>query len=267
MNEISKRIITATFCILISLIFIKWNMYTMIIFYTTLAIAGMYEYHYKLESTRKKITILLSTIIHMIILGYIFDFIDSKYTSLSLPICMCLFSIELFYGEKNPILSIGTDLIGIVWISIPMILSILLSYPHNVHNSDIMICIMTLVFSNDTGAYFFGRAFGRYKLYPAISPKKTWEGAIGGALISLGVYFVIRNYYLFLSYTNWTVILCICIICGTIGDLIESMFKRDLNIKDTGSILPGHGGVLDRIDGLLYAVPFVYSYLTIIEKV
>jgi len=125
---------------------------------------------------------------------------------------------------------------------------------------------MTLVLFNDTGAYFGGKIFGKRKLYQAISPKKTWEGAVGGALTSIIVSYIMKGYYDLFTNTDWIIILSVCVICGTIGDLIESMFKRDLQIKDTGKILPGHGGVLDRIDGILYAVPFVYSYLVVTEN-
>ena len=124
---------------------------------------------------------------------------------------------------------------------------------------------MNLVFFNDTGAYFFGKYLGNFKLYPSISPKKTWEGTIGGAMVSILVYYPIQYNYDFITQTNWLIIALICIIAGPIGDLIESMFKRDLKVKDTGNILPGHGGVLDRVDSLLYAVPFVYSYLEIVN--
>lgn len=272
MDEILKRFLTAMFCVVYSLTLMSWNIYTLTLYYISLTIPCLFEYHYKMDSTRKKITILLSSIIHLLILGYVLDIINIRYLGYILPICMSLFGIELFYGEKTPMLNIGTDLIGIVWICMPMILSVLLSFPYNntlkirVHDPRIMYIVMTLVLFNDTGAYFIGRFFGNYKLYSAISPKKTWEGAIGGALTSSLVCYIIHDYYDMFSNFDWIIVLTISVICGTIGDLIESMFKRDLRVKDTGNILPGHGGVLDRIDGILYAVPFVYSYLMVTGK-
>jgi phosphatidate cytidylyltransferase len=224
-----------------------------------------------MDSTRKKITIILSLVVYGLTIGYVLELVNIRHLSLSLPVIMSLFSIELFSGKENPMLSIGTDLIGIVWICIPLLLSIMLSYPVNLsgekhHDPTLIIGVMIFVFFNDSGAYFAGKYFGTHKLFPTISPKKTWEGSIGGALSSLGGYYFVKYLYSDIPSKTWFFIFLICVICGSIGDLIESMFKRDLKIKDTGSILPGHGGVLDRLDGILYSVPFVWSYLVFTEQ-
>jgi len=175
---------------------------------------------------------------------------------------MSLFGIELFFGEGKPMLNIGTDLIGIVWICAPLTSCILLSQISGTYDPRIVYGIMIFVFVNDAGAYFVGKRFGKTKLFPSISPNKTWEGTIGGVIISLLCYpFVMEMGHI--SRFDWCVIAGISIIFGSIGDLIESMFKRDLKIKDTGNILPGHGGVNDRIDSLLFTVPLVYWYLTL----
>ncbi len=267
MNEIFKRFLTSIFCIVYSLILKSYNIYTVSLYYFILTIICLFEYHYKINSTRKKITILLSAIIYCILIHSVLNGINKNYITIILPITMSLFSIELFYGEMNPMLSIGTDLIGIVWICVPMVLCTLLCYPYDeslgyrIHDPRLMYSIMLLVFFNDTGAYFFGKYFGKHKLYSAISPKKTWEGSIGGGITSTCVYFIVKDQYTFLSYKSWFVILIISVICGSIGDLIESMFKRDLQIKDTGTILPGMGGCLDRLDSLLYSIPIIYFYL------
>ncbi len=271
MHEIPKRLLTALFCVVYSLLLKRYNIYTLCIYYTTGAVLCLYEYHYKMDSTRKKITIILSLIIYLMGIGYILDCVDTKYLSLILPIIMSLFSIELFSGKKNPMLSIGTDLIGIVWICVPILLCILMSYPYSetgrYHDPRIVYGIMIFVFMNDGGAYFVGNAFGKTKLFPSISPKKTWEGSIGGAITSAMCYFPISTYLDILKPNQWFVVMVMSILFGSIGDLIESMFKRDLKIKDTGTVLPGHGGILDRIDSLLYCVPFIYTYLVIIGKV
>lgn len=120
-----------------------------------------------------------------------------------------------------------------------------------------------MVFMSDTGAFYFGRFFGRHKLYPSVSPGKTWEGAVGGLLFSL---IPAYGFALFVSLYRWNwriLILTLAIsIAGQIGDLAESMLKRNCGVKDSGNILPGHGGILDRIDGLLFAIPLLYLYLT-----
>ncbi len=271
MNEVPKRLLTALFCIIYTFGMNHYNIYTTALYYLVLTIICLFEYHYKIDSTRKKITILLSSIVYFLSIGYITGDVEIKYLSFSLPIVMSLFSIELFSGKENPMLSIGTDLIGIIWICLPMILAIVISYPYGgdglrYHDPRLMYGIMTFVFMSDAGAFFGGRLCGRTKLFPRISPKKTWEGAISGAIISCCSYYIISTIDL-LSKREWVVVMIISIITGLIGDLIESMFKRDLHIKDSGNILPGHGGALDRIDGILYSIPFVYSYLVYIGKV
>lgn len=126
-----------------------------------------------------------------------------------------------------------------------------------------------LVWLNDTFAYLFGSRFGKHKLFPRISPKKSWEGAIGGGLttivagILLAPYIEGLNYANINPYINAGVISLIVVIFGSLGDLIESMFKRCIEIKDSGNIMPGHGGMLDRLDSILFALPAIFVYIAL----
>ena len=119
-----------------------------------------------------------------------------------------------------------------------------------------------LTWANDSAAFFVGRKLGRRKFFPAISPKKTWEGVIGGMFAAIGAAFIYR--YLYATYLSWFDCLALGTTVGIIaptGDLVESMIKRDVNIKDASSIIPGHGGFLDRFDSLLFSAPIIYYYL------
>ena len=118
-----------------------------------------------------------------------------------------------------------------------------------------------MTWANDVGAYFTGILFGRTKLFERISPKKSWEGSIGGATTSIITSLVISQYFPGLNSIEWIGVSVIVVIAGTYGDLVESHFKRSIQIKDSGSIIPGHGGFLDRFDSLLIAVPFVVVFL------
>lgn len=271
MNEVLTRFLTSLFCIIGTLGMNWYSLYSTSIYYIILTTLCLFEYHYQIDSTRKKITILFSMLIFLLFTGNVVGMIDFKYLSIGLPFIMSLFSIELFSGKANPMLSIGTDLIGLVWICAPLFLCIVISYPYGedgikYHDPRIVYGIMTFVFMCDTGAYFGGRFFGKHKLFPSISPKKTWEGVIAGVMASVGSYYIISSIELLSSF-EWVIVMIISISSGIIGDLIESMFKRDLKIKDSGSILPGHGGLLDRLDGVLYTIPTVYTYLVMIGKV
>ncbi|MES2396611.1 MAG: phosphatidate cytidylyltransferase, partial [Bacteroidota bacterium] len=114
---------------------------------------------------------------------------------------------------------------------------------------------------NDSGAYLVGSAIGKHKLFLRVSPGKTWEGSVGGAIASYGVAYLISGWYTSISRLDWMVIATILIVIGTLGDLVKSIFKRSLNVKDSGTILPGHGGILDRFDSLIMSAPFVFTYL------
>ena len=120
-----------------------------------------------------------------------------------------------------------------------------------------------LILASDSGAYLAGTAFGKHKLFERISPKKSWEGAIGGLLFSMA-FAVGFSYYLdFLSVWEWVGLSLITVIAGVYGDLVESLLKRSVGAKDSGTLLPGHGGVLDRLDSIVLATPFAYVYLKI----
>jgi phosphatidate cytidylyltransferase len=122
--------------------------------------------------------------------------------------------------------------------------------------------LLSVIFAGDTGAFYSGKLFGKHKLYERISPKKTWEGAVGGLLCSIIAAFwflrILRIHQFDLAALALVIVLSVT---GQIGDFAESMLKRSSGVKDSSQLLPGHGGILDRIDGLLFAVPVLYMYL------
>jgi phosphatidate cytidylyltransferase len=129
-----------------------------------------------------------------------------------------------------------------------------------------VLAALAATFSNDSGAYFSGRALGRHKLYPAISPGKTTEGAVGGLLCCVGVLFVVRaTFFPALRVADCLLVAIPASILGPIGDLVESMLKRSAGAKDSGRLLPGHGGILDRLDAVLFTGAWVYVYASYIR--
>ncbi len=165
------------------------------------------------------------------------------------------------HGEQST-MDIGKAVIGPVYIVIPlsMILHIDRYYPDKGYVW--IFFLLVVIFASDTGAFYCGKLFGKYKLYETISPGKTWEGAIGGVVCSViaAIWFL---HILHLHQINLRVLALVLTlsVAGQIGDLVESMLKRNHGIKDSGSILPGHGGILDRIDGLLFAIPILFAYI------
>ena len=120
---------------------------------------------------------------------------------------------------------------------------------------------MLLLWASDSGAYFAGKTFGRHKLFPRISPGKTWEGWFGGTLTAILVGYLISLYFHDLNLPQWLGIAIIVSVFGVLGDLIESLLKRSLQVKDSGTLIPGHGGILDRFDSLVLVVPFIVAFL------
>ena len=128
-----------------------------------------------------------------------------------------------------------------------------------------MLGIILLIWASDVAAYLVGSFIGKNKLFERISPGKTWEGSVGALIINIGCAFLVANWFPELALKHWIVISVLVSIFGTIGDLVESMFKRQAGVKDSGKIMPGHGGILDRFDSLLFVSPFIYAYLTIVK--
>jgi phosphatidate cytidylyltransferase len=127
--------------------------------------------------------------------------------------------------------------------------------------------IFIMIWMNDSFAYLVGKTLGKHKLYPAVSPKKTIEGSLGGLVFTLVAAFVLGRYAPVLNTVQWLILALVVVVTGGFGDLIESKFKRAAGVKDSGAILPGHGGMLDRLDSLVFAAPFAYLTLIIFQYV
>ena len=174
---------------------------------------------------------------------------------------------ELFSKHSNPIANLGTIMLSQMYIVLPLsLINVLAFTPFECYHSEapyyaITLAIYIFIWVNDTGAYLSGITLGRHKMFPRISPKKSWEGAIGGALATIASAFIVAHFYTFMELWQWVGMALVVVLAGTFGDLTESMVKRHLDIKDSGHILPGHGGFLDRLDSMLFAIPAVVAYL------
>lgn len=174
---------------------------------------------------------------------------------------------ELFGKHPNPIANLGTIMLSQMYVVLPLsLINVLAFTPFECYHSEapyyaITLAIYIFIWVNDTGAYLSGITLGRHKMFPRISPKKSWEGAIGGALATTASAFIVAHFYTFMELWQWVGMALVVVVAGTFGDLTESMIKRQLDIKDSGHILPGHGGFLDRLDSMLFAIPAVVAYL------
>lgn len=174
---------------------------------------------------------------------------------------LLLYIAALFRKTAHPIQDVAYSLFGLIYAAIPFIFFMALGFVADTYNAYIPLGFLILLWTNDTGAYLAGRSMGRRKLFERISPNKTWEGFIGGVVLAVVAGFVLSYYFEVFPLWNWICMALIIGIFGTFGDLVESMLKRNVGVKDSGNILPGHGGLLDRFDGLLMAAPLVYLFL------
>jgi len=167
----------------------------------------------------------------------------------------------LLKKKKYPLSSVQKFDISIRYLLLSFTFLILLPFVNGVYEQSVILTLIILIWVNDSFAFFVGKNLGKRKLFESVSPKKTIEGFFGGVLFSLITAFILSYFCDFLSLTNLIVISLIASILGTAGDLVESKFKRQANTKDSGNIMPGHGGILDRLDSLLFVAPFVYLYI------
>lgn len=178
-----------------------------------------------------------------------------------IPFVFTIYLIALFRKTPHPIQDIAYTLTGLIYATLPFLFFMALAFVEGSYNKYIPLGFLILLWTNDTGAYLAGRSFGRTKLFERISPNKTWEGFIGGVVLAVVVALNLEQYFGALQKWEWVTVALIVGVFGTAGDLVESMLKRNLGVKDSGTILPGHGGFLDRFDGLLMAAPLVYLFL------
>ena len=275
MSNLTERILTAILFVIVLLGSIIQSEFASSILFFVIILLCQREFYLFFKST----DIRPQSIIGIIggLLFFTFSFfarqakIESSTLFLIIPLAFLIFVFELFRNKKNPIANIAYTILGIIYISVPFTLLHELSYYKNLsfstdYNYAILIGYFFVLWANDTGAYFVGRAIGKTKLFERISPKKTWEGALGGALFGLLVGYINALLFPELNLATWLILALLIIVFGSLGDLVESLFKRSLNIKDSGKLLPGHGGVLDRFDGIFISAPIVYTYLRLLAE-
>lgn len=179
-----------------------------------------------------------------------------------IAILLIFWIVELWRKKGNPLEIVAYGTFGLMYCVIPFVLMVLLHEISMVQETSILLYLFIIVWTNDTFAYLTGMAFGKHKLFERISPKKTWEGTIGGIVASMFVGFLIY-YFLERSFPEVLFLGGVFFVAvgAILGDLFESLIKRSLGVKDSGNIIPGHGGVLDRFDAAMFAAPLLLIWL------
>ncbi|KAF0151391.1 MAG: phosphatidate cytidylyltransferase [Ignavibacteria bacterium] len=242
-----------------------------LIFVLFIGLIAFYEFSGMLRNKNSYANRIIGSIaVLLIILNEYYHFLD--YHVFFIITILVLLLTELFRNKSSAINNLGSTLLGIFYIGFfaASILNVREFYSDSAftysHGGYLILSILVSIWLCDSAAYFIGSAYGLHKLMPRVSPKKSWEGAIAGFIFAVITLVVAKSLILeFLSLFNAIVIGIIVGVFGQIGDLVESLIKRDANVKDSSAIIPGHGGIFDRFDSLLFTAPIVYLYLRLIS--
>ncbi|HBK89074.1 MAG: phosphatidate cytidylyltransferase [Cyclobacteriaceae bacterium] len=267
-SNLAQRIITALFGAAVIIGGVVYNEWTYFAVFFFIALMTLWEFYGLAGLDGMVVQRTFGTICGMIIftLSFLIEHkdISYRYYFLIFPLVSCVYMIKLYKKfERKPFTNIAYTFLGIFYVAMPYALLNIAAFESGTYNFEIIFGCLFILWASDTGAYIAGTLFGRRKLFERISPKKSWEGALGGAVLAFVFAFIMQLYFSVLAPWQWYCVAAIIIVGGIYGDLIESLLKRSIEIKDSGSILPGHGGFLDRFDGLLISAPFIVAFLEI----
>lgn len=267
LTKLFTRSITGIVFASISIAAILIGEYTYLIFIMFVCSTALFEFYNIIRKNSKYVNPILGIInaLLIIILAYSYIKTNSNLILLLSFSPIVLIPIISFIISKNRIiLSSVNTLLGLIYIVVPSVLSLSLLFEEGTYKPILLLEVLVLIWVFDIMAYVTGSLLGKTKMVPKISPKKTWEGFAGGVVFTIAASFLIWKQIPTISLLNHFLIAVTVVIFATPGDLLESYFKRKANIKDSGNILPGHGGILDRFDSFFMVIPFVWVVLKIV---
>jgi phosphatidate cytidylyltransferase len=261
MNNFWQRAITGVFFVGGICGLTLYNEYSFLILLCAICAFGLFEYY---KIVFKGLFHYSQAIFVFIGLGIVcLKYWFSDWVVYLLPIIFPLATFSVLFSKNREWKSLAYLFSGLFYIAFPLLFFFLSAFhqeaspesPQTVFMPLLALNLFVLIWCSDTFAYVSGKLFGKNKMFEAVSPGKTWEGFIGGLVLTCGFSTVLAHYFHIPMHVNLTVALC-SVVFGTLGDLVESMLKREFEIKDSGNVLPGHGGILDRFDALLISLPF-----------
>lgn len=266
LNNLQQRTVTALAGVIVIIGCIVYSDWTCLILLLTISTLTQLEFYKLLGLDGNQPLTYYGTFCGsvMMMLAYLIEMEKVPFENYFIisPLLSMIFFIKLYKkNDLKPFTNIGFTFLGIIYVALPFALIIVMATRGGNYNYEIVLGSLLLLWASDIGAYFAGTKFGKRKLFERISPKKSWEGAVGGAAFAALIAFVLGQYFTTFEPWKWYCIGAIIVVVGTYGDLVESLFKRSIAIKDSGSSIPGHGGFLDRFDGLLLSAPFIATFL------
>jgi phosphatidate cytidylyltransferase len=236
-------------------------------FFTFVGLREFYGLSRKDQKNKNNIEYYVFGILIYILIGLSgIGYIDVRNTAFIFVIFFLQIAFEIFRKDNPDWKNISTSLTGYIYVAVPFGLMNSLFYTGAINEPryGILIGIFLVIWTSDVFAYLVGSMIGKHRLFERISPKKSWEGSFGGLIMAMIAGYILSIYVTQLSVLEWMILTLIIVVSGTIGDLVESLLKRNAGVKDSGTIFPGHGGVLDRFDSIIFATPMVFVYLNLI---
>lgn len=274
LKNLGTRIFTGAIFILLLMGGLLYNQYSYLIVFAIITALALYEF-YNLMNNSKGVNVnaILNTIggLCLFVGAYFFFSSTNKQLVFMLPYAfyiMILFVSELFMKRSDPLSALAYAVLGQMYVAVPLALLNYLAFSYEAlgtYHYAYLLALFIFIWVNDSFAYLTGSMLGKHRLFERISPKKSWEGFVGGAISAIVASVIYAHYFPQLPLWGWIGFVIVMVVAGTFGDLIESLMKRTINVKDSGSLLPGHGGLLDRIDSVIFSIPVLFVYLEVIS--
>jgi phosphatidate cytidylyltransferase len=263
MNETLKRGLSGFVYVALLIFCTLYNPLSFCLLYTVFMCLSIWEFSKLVQCNYYYIFIIIGVVFAGI---SIFENSISPKNNLIIVLGSCIHNIILLLGlfnEKQYQKTARPFSHTFLYITIPFILLIQFPYLAKPANFKLVLAMFIMIWCNDTFAYLVGKSIGKTKLLEKVSPKKTIEGFVGGIVFTIIAAVIIAQFFKFFSVTLWIVTAIIITTLGTLGDLVQSKFKREAGVKDSGNIMPGHGGILDRLDSVIFVTPFLYLFYLI----
>ncbi len=272
MSEFLKRTISGLLFVIVLVGAIYIGHITFFIIFLAVMVATLLEFYHLGVKAKIHPQALMGIFIGIALFTWSYFYSSGRIERITIfgfiPILISIFVIELYRHHQKPMQNISFTLFGLIYIALPFSLLNFIAINGSSfrmeYNPNLLLGLLFLVWANDTGAYIVGVNLGKHKMIPRISPKKSWEGFVGGIATTLVVAWIIAGIFNEISLRHWLVLGAITALMAVLGDLVESMFKRSIGVKDSGKFLPGHGGLLDRFDALIMTIPVAYAYMEVI---
>lgn len=270
MNNTLLRSISGAFFIALLSFSIIYNIWTLVSIIIVINVLGIFEFKsffkgHESINDDKIMPILLSVGAMVLSAISAIGLIDFRFLYFLALFPVIIGTYELFKQKKQPLINTAVNLWALLYITFPLSLLPFIALNNSGYNWQIILGTFVLIWVNDTAAYCVGLIFGKHRLWEKVSPKKSWEGAIGGFVFTLLGGYLISIFWKDISFYQWIILATVTSPLAILGDLAESNIKRTLNIKDSGNIIPGHGGILDRFDAAFWVIPALFVFQALLK--